>query len=121
MRPIVFVGDKPSKKNLDPAIPFVGTKSYKTLLEWIWRLNVDISRVTLLNKHQVEWPQFSKLTSRDPHYVFIALGNEASKKLTSLNMEHFKLPHPSGLNRKINDKKYLDKVLKECKNYLKRG
>jgi hypothetical protein len=31
----VFVGDKPSSKNLDKTIPFVGTPSHKTLMKWI--------------------------------------------------------------------------------------
>ena len=47
----------------------------------------------------------------------IALGNVASEALTKINVDHFKLPHPSGLNRKLNDKKYVTQLLKECKEY----
>lgn len=47
----------------------------------------------------------------------IALGNVASEALIKINVDHFKLPHPSGLNRKLNDKKYVTRVLKECKEY----
>jgi len=47
----------------------------------------------------------------------IALGNVASEALAKINIDHFKLPHPSGLNRKLNDKVYVQKVLSECKEY----
>jgi len=45
---IIFVGDKPSAKNLDPEIPFVGTQSYKKLLEWIWEMDINISDVFII-------------------------------------------------------------------------
>jgi uracil-DNA glycosylase len=128
---IFLIGDRPSKKNVDPKVPFVGTNSYKTLLQWIARLDVDITEVVLANKeHVVDYS--SRGLRPDVHTPainieiwlekdsVIALGNEASKYLNSLNIEHFKLPHPSGRNLRLNDKKYVDKVLKECKDYLNR-
>jgi uracil-DNA glycosylase len=127
---IFLIGDRPSKKNVDPKVPFVGTNSYKTLLQWIARLDIDITEVALANKQHVAYYVFNN--SRPgvdtpaikieifPEDKVIALGNEASKYLNSLNIEHFKLPHPSGRNLRLNDKKYVDKVLKECKDYLNR-
>lgn len=122
---IVFVGDKPSDKNIDPNIPFVGTQSYKTLLNWIWEMDIDISQVRLCNK------DFINGTYED---WFIALGNEAEKALKAkkfyvwnhikeaeeiIEPQIFKLPHPSGLNRKLNDKDYVTKILSDCKYWLK--
>jgi hypothetical protein len=46
---IMFVGDEPSKKNKDPKVPFVGTKSYLTLLTWIYRMDLDVSDLILRN------------------------------------------------------------------------
>ena len=48
------------------------------------------------------------------------LSRKDSLKLSKIGVEHFKLPHPSGLNRKLNDKKYVNKVLKECYEYCNR-
>lgn len=121
---IVFVGDKPSKKNIDPSIPFVGTRSYKTLLDWIYKMNIDISQVKLCNKDFIDG------TYED---WYIALGNEAEKALQEkvfwvwnwktqfeekIKPHYFKLPHPSGLNRKLNDKKWLESELNKCKEWL---
>ena len=50
--------------------------------------------------------------------VVIALGNEASKVLTKENIPHLKIPHPSGKNYLLNDKKVVDRFLKECKDYI---
>ena len=48
----------------------------------------------------------------------IALGNVASNSLKKLNIDHFKMPHPSGLNRQLNDKEFEKTKIKECYNYL---
>ena len=45
----------------------------------------------------------------------IALGNNASKAIQG---EHFKLPHPSRLNRQLNDKEFIANRLKLCKDWL---
>ena len=105
---IAFVGDTPSAKNVDPNVPFVGTQSYKRLLEWIWMMDVDISEVSLFNRGDL-------IPFRDTTKV-VALGNNASEWLG--RVPHFKLPHPSGRNRKLNDEKYVRKVLQQCKKWL---
>jgi hypothetical protein len=111
---IIFVGDRPSKDNIDPVIAFVGTKSYKTLLGWIADMDIDIRNVDLINKNQVtEYPfmYFDRI---------IVLGDAAEKEVKKIytKSKYFKLPHPSGLNRKLNDKKWLNKQLKACKKWL---
>lgn len=115
MYKIVFVGDKPSKYNKDPKVPFVGTKSYKTLLSWIADMNIDIRQVELDNASTFRNWNYNRY---DEKYKFIALGKIACKKLWHMDREYFELPHPSGLNRKINDKKELKKILKECEVWL---
>jgi hypothetical protein len=88
---IVFVGDKPSEKNLDPAIPFVGTGSYRTLLGWFADLDVDINVVKLKNKDSAE--RLAILQSWFPHPIkIVALGNEAEKELNRCGAKFYKLP-----------------------------
>ena len=48
----------------------------------------------------------------------IALGNFSSETLTKLGIDHFKMPHPSPRNRKLNDKEFEKKMINECKSYL---
>lgn len=121
-----FVGDEPSKKNKNPEIPFVGTKSYKTLLSWIADLEVNITDVVLTNRENikvhnsgaVEVELTTLYTTIEKGDTVIALGDKASKYLKKINIDHFKLPHPSGLNRKNNDKKWLSGELEKCRRYL---
>ena len=126
---ILIVGDKPSAKNVDPKIPFVGTQSYKRLLEWIWKMDIDISDVTMMNRVEfVEEMESSLSRAILLEYHVIALGNEAEKCVKthgriflenmSILPNYFKLPHPSGLNRKLNDQKFVEKELKRCKEWL---
>ena len=49
--------------------------------------------------------------------LVIAQNPGPGQALAKININHFKLPHPSGLNRKLNDKVYVQKILSECKEY----
>lgn len=53
-----------------------------------------------------------------PMPKIIALGEMAAWGLTKVGLEFHKMPHPSGLNHKLNDKEYVAKVLAECKSWL---
>lgn len=110
MRQIVFVGDEPSAKNVDPDIPFVGTQSYKTLLNWIWQMDIDISNVSLCNRDKI---------LVHPSALCVALGQKASKTLVELRVPHFVLPHPSPKNRVLNKKHVVEAYLRKCKEYLR--
>ena len=112
---IYFIGDKPSKKNIDKNVAFVGTRSYKTLLDWIYRMNLNINKICLFNhKGFIN----TRLKHINEHDAIVALGNVASEALSKENVPHIKIPHPSGLNRVLNDKKMVDKFLKHCKDYI---
>lgn len=53
-----------------------------------------------------------------PMPKIIALGEMASWGLTKSKLQFHKMPHPSGLNHKLNDKAYVAKVLEDCKKWL---
>lgn len=128
---IIFVGDKPSTKMKPGARPFEGAACEKRLYEWI--------RAVLPAPREMNWeyPAFKVINKVDVTYLdlcenircgvlFIALGNAAAKELQcvshcGIGVPHFKLPHPSGRNRQINDKEFIDKKLKECKDWIKRS
>lgn len=48
----------------------------------------------------------------------VALGRFASDALTRIGVEHFVLPHPSGLNRQLNDPAFLPAALERCRGWL---
>lgn len=48
----------------------------------------------------------------------VALGGFVSEVLKRANISHHKLPHPSPLNRNLNDPNYEQLCIEECKKYL---
>lgn len=111
---IIFVGDKPSIRNTVPGQAFIGTKSHKVLQEWAARM--CLLNFTMLNSQEADLPQLIRFHSIENQLV--ALGNNASKVLQQLGFKHFKLPHPSGRNRQLNNKEFIRQQLQNCKSYL---
>ena len=113
---VLFVGDEPSPKCFDKTIAFVGTRSYTILLEWwkkLWPIGIAVE-----NSHNKQCLKNIKYY-HNLNYKVVALGNKASARLTKMGIEHFKLPHPSGRNRKLNDPNFIDSELEKCNNYIK--
>lgn len=115
MKNIVFVGDEPAKSNVSPDIAFVGARCFTTLVEWIKVLNPDF--YICLNSDTISQLSDTKRLQKSGFRV-IALGNKASERLSKSQIPHFKLPHPSGLNRKLNNKESLQIDLERAINYL---
>lgn len=121
-----IVGSNPSPKNVNPKLPFWGTKSYDTLSKWLTYLGIN--KHGLINvSDEVTRGKVPKITNQDLFRLktklegatkVIALGNTASTALHRLGIRHFKLPHPSGRNRLLNNQSYLETKLRECKEYL---
>ena len=54
----------------------------------------------------------------EPYNKVIALGNLASQWLTKNNINHLKVPHPSGLNRQWNNPETENITINKIKQYL---
>lgn len=118
MRRLLLVGDKPSRKNLDPKVAFVGTQSFKTIQKWLEFMLKEKTAISMINRVD---PEFAVVLIRASlrGYKIIAFGEEAAKALVQNGVvNYFKLPHPSGRNRKLNNKKYVEEVLTKCKNWI---
>ncbi len=114
---ILFVGDKPSPMMKPDAEPFQGAACLPRLMEWVKEIGVH---------------PYYFINSSDPNCLnlvlmfdllgapVVALGNNASKALWNKKryVPHFKMPHPSGRNRQLNDKTFVAKKLLECKKYI---
>lgn len=125
-RRVLIVGQSPSRANLDPAVPFTGTKSGLRLQSWLEVLGLRPSEVVLMNASEVvgRRPKISELRIDLPWFCFthrIALGELASRSLIMSGCSYqayCRLPHPSGLNRKLNNYQYVLEQLEACKSYL---
>lgn len=113
---ILFIGDKPSKST-DPDVPFKGAKCENRLKEWLSVLAKG-HMYYLINRVDVDANDLVALTTA-LGYPVIALGNNASKYLKSI--PHFKMPHPSGRNRQLNNKTFISSKIKSCKKYIERN
>jgi len=116
---IIFVGDKPSPRMKPGAKPFEGAACEPRLRSWIQYVlkpkdkSIESTTYEILNQiNQFRGQQL------DPHHKWIALGNSAAEYLKQGNVPFFKLPHPSGRNRQINDKEFIAKKLEECRQWL---
>jgi len=52
------------------------------------------------------------------HDKVVALGLVVSKHLDKLGIQHFRIPHPSPLNRRLNDKAYEAEMLSGLHSFL---
>lgn len=128
---ILFVGSNPSHLNNNPHVPFYGSRSEKNFKEWTARLVpngnykvVNVSDALTPHNRPLRKDEFDLLklcnNALDPEITkIVALGNTASIALDMIGIKYFKLPHPSPLNRKLNNKYYIEAVLEECEKWLK--
>lgn len=89
-------------------------------------MNIDINHVTLLNAYTVEGQP--ALRAHDLGLFsgtrIVTLGAAAAELVRDLQekqlkpLKVFNLPHPSGLNRELNDKKKLGELLTRCREFV---
>jgi hypothetical protein len=112
------IGLNPSKKhNNNPTL--------KRLYKWLDILNLKhVGFLNLYEDYEINYKrnkvEFIKECVSEFDRV-LCLGSETSRVLLNNDIAHFKLPHPSGLNRLNNDPIYIHKQLERCKNYLNGG
>jgi len=116
---IVIVGLNPSKVS--------GTKqgpALRRLYSWAEQINLPIFSFMNLSDDP-EWDFKYKsldkkmivqmLSDRD---IIVALGSQVYNTLKRLGFNSFKMPHPSPLNRQLNDSEYEKQMLSELKDYV---
>lgn len=114
---VCFVGDAISKTNVHSDIAFIGAKCFPTLVKWIKILDPDYYIVLNSNSSKDHF-KIEKL--HEDGFKIITLGNKADAKIRKYTYitDAYRIEHPSGLNRNLNNKSYVDKMLKECKTYI---
>lgn len=128
---VLFVGQNPSKASRTPDVAFSDTRSRATLLAWLKRAGLRLSDVSFINcfdkvgdvkKSDASLDKVFCAWARAGKPIVVAVGRFAWDALSSDERFScsFMLPHPSGRNRKLNDKKYVDDVLESFAAYLTR-
>lgn len=127
---VLLVGQNPSRYNLDPKVAFKGTKSFDIITGWIDTFGVSGDSYMLINaftkvnqkylkkEYVIASERVSRLVKGFEPETIIALGKRASEVLKMSGIDHFELPHPSGRNRKLNNKEWLKQELKKAREYI---
>ena len=118
MNRVLLVGINPSDK------PFRKGCSLDKMNVWMSILGHYFYSFSNVIPYEGEY----RIADVDPQFVrsfaegydkVIALGNFTSQALRRSGIHHFTMPHPSPLNRKLNDREYEMHCLKECKDWLR--
>ena len=127
----LLIGSNPSNKSPDNSPFHVSTRSRSIVDEWFKEIDTQ-DRVFLnisnekkegnkaLNMKEIQsrLPDLSGQLCKFEGYKIVTLGKTASKALTLLRVDFYELPHPSGLNRLLNDKNYIAEKIKGLQSYL---
>ena len=114
MDKILIVGHSPSKKNIR------NSPTMKRLHKWLDECGVRTYAFT--NLSPVPCKKLLKenicLDGLD-HNKIVTLGGEVSKLMDKAGIQHYAAPHPSPLNRNLNDISFEKKIIKELSVYIR--
>lgn len=132
---VLIVGLNPSDASPDNTPFHPKTKTAKILYSWLSTVDCDhhVYSCNLVNRKcsGIKLTEHEKLNGAQdikrfmefiaPIHGVITLGKEADKYLKDLAnvMPYLNLPHPSGLNRKLNSKEYVHGMLERLSAFLK--
>jgi hypothetical protein len=127
-RKVLIVGSNPSQKSPDNSPFHKNTASFKRVSGWFSHLNVELHFINLVDEKTENNKQLTK-TQIKPHLAdivmktrgynkIVACGNIASMGLDMANVDHFTVPHPSGVNRFWNCPRSTYEKLTEMLDYV---
>ena len=129
---ILFIGSNPSQKAESDEAFTSDTASGRIVRSWVEGISGTIlfdnivSQKTEnnrpLNSNEMALATVSLLEriNRINPDRLVALGKSAAKTLKKMKLNFLEMPHPSGLNRKLNDKIYVEEKIKALKAFCTR-
>jgi uracil-DNA glycosylase len=63
-------------------------------------------------------PSFSKQLEEFKGFKFVALGKTAARACELAGVDFLEMPHPSGMNRKLNDPEYVKEKIKRLAEFI---
>jgi len=127
---VLLIGLNPSEASPDNSPFHPDTKSRKVIDSWFEDVSCNMTFINILDEklESNRALKRSELKSLIPQillklknykgYRFIALGKQVTELMKMTTLDFFEAPHPSGLNRKLNDKKYVADFIEEMKRYI---
>jgi uracil-DNA glycosylase len=125
----MFVGSNPSAKS-ETTSPFdVNTNSGRVLKSWIDRVGIqDYSHINVsdektpgnrpLSISEIKKALGSLSIKLQGADRVVAVGKTAAKAMDMTGIAFMEIPHPSGLNRKLNDPQFVEEQLEKLKKYV---
>jgi uracil-DNA glycosylase len=130
---ILFVGSNPSVKSGRVTAFWQDTKSSVILGRWVRQVPgieklrcycINVSNLPTEGNRPLKAQEIRDSLGRlhtdillyDPVKI-VTLGKTAEKALTLLQLPHFAMPHPSGLNRQLNDPAFVQEKIKKLQEY----
>ncbi len=127
---VLLIGCNPSVKSPDNTPFHASTRSRIIIDRWFQGIDADISFMNLTDEKRsgnraftrkelisLEDPVFLRLKSFQNHRI-ITLGKAPETVIKALGIDFFAMPHPSGLNRLLNDPAYIEEKIKKLRGYL---
>ena len=117
---ILIVGHSPSPSSTRRK----GNPTLNRLNRWLDACDVRIysftnlapSSVTSLKKVEIDETMFHEIFKK--YNKIITLGKEVKQYTNKMGYNFYELPHPSPLNRNLNDKKYEEGVIKGLQSFI---
>jgi hypothetical protein len=118
---ILIVGMNPSNaKDCQPGLKKSGT--FKRLEKWCDLANIKhFSFINTFDEYSTPTLQkvnYERLNALREYDKVVALGDFVGRALNRARIEHLQMPHPSGLNRNLNDADYERSVILKLKDYI---
>jgi uracil-DNA glycosylase len=125
METILFIGSNTSNASADNSAFHPSTKSRKILDSWCQDIVGIKAYLNVLDKKtednrpltqeeiKVNISRLAEDIKKINPDKIIALGKTASKAVSLLGLKFLELPHPSGMNRLLNDPQYVEEKIKE--------
>jgi uracil-DNA glycosylase len=133
-RTILFLGSNPSKSSISTLPFWEDSRSRKILDSWLNKIQLDQScsirfmnvsdsptennRPLKMKEIRLESNRLNNLIKEIKPIKIVALGKTAEIALTMLQLPHLTMPHPSGKNFQLNDKKFVEEKIKRLGEYL---
>jgi len=117
---VLVVGMNPSTK---PTLKNKRNATFSKLEQWMTQCEIKyfsfVNTFDDPSEARTSKIDYKRLCTLSKDYdKIIALGGFVSTALDKANISHFKMPHPSPLNRLLNDKAFEKTIVKHCKDYI---
>lgn len=127
---VLIVGSNPSVKSPDLS-PFHGsTRSRMVIDQWFDGIDAEIHFMNLIDETRpgnkplsrseilsIIPPVFLQL-QKYKDYKIVTVGKSAELALSIIGINFLPMPHPSGRNRLLNDRSYVEEKIKTLRVYL---